>query len=180
MLGHSLTAIVLKTQVTDRMLAAIDDPSDEVVHARAQLAETQDVSRRALAEIRATVTGLRSVELSDELAAARSVLADAGVELTVSGDVASVASEHRPLLAWVVREGVTNIVRHARATACTIEFGGDDRLLVVRDDGIGAARAREGNGLTGLRQRLDAGGLALHIEAESGTTLVVSVAKDRG
>lgn len=176
-LGHSLTAVVLKTQVTDRMLAAIEDPSPEVIAARQQLAETQDVSRKALAEIRATVTGLRSAALGDELAAARSVLSDAEIDLIVHGDPTEVPPRHHPALGWTVREAVTNIVRHADASRCSIHLGGDDSLLQVRDDGVGAVGAREGNGLTGLRERLAADGLALRIEPDNGMALVVTPAE---
>ncbi len=176
-LGHSLTAIVLKTQVTDRMLAAIDDPIPEVAAARQQLAETQDVSRKALAEIRATVSGLRSTDLGDELAAARSVLSDAGVSLVVQGEPSSVPHRHHTALGWAVREAVTNIVRHAEASRCTIELGGDQGFLVVCDDGIGITDGREGNGLTGLRERLAGDQLQLRIpDGPTGTTLVVTSA----
>ncbi len=173
-LGHSLTAIVLKTQVTDRMLAAIDEPGPEVAAARQQLAETQDVSRKALAEIRATVSGLRSADLADELAAARSVLSDAGVSLVVEGVPSSVPHRHHQALGWSVREAVTNIVRHADATACTIELGPGPNLLVVRDDGVGFDGSREGNGLSGLRERLTAAELTLRIDQGDGTTLTIA------
>ncbi len=175
-LGHSLTAVVLKTQVTDRMLAAIENPPPEVIAARQQLAETQDVSRQALSEIRATVSGLRSAALGDELAAARSVLSDAEVDLIVHGDPTGVPHRHHSALGWTVREAVTNIVRHAGASRCAIELGGDQGLLTVQDDGVGAAGSREGNGLTGLRERLAADGLALRVEHDSGTTLIVTPA----
>ena len=177
-LGHSLTAIVLKTQVTDRMLAAIDDPTPEVAAARQQLAETQDVSRKALAEIRATVSGMRSADLVDELAAARSVLSDAGVSLVVTGDPSSVPHRHHQALGWTVREAVTNIVRHAGASSCTIELDAGPTLLTVSDDGAGIDGAREGNGLTGLRERLADADLALVVESggSTGTTLNVGIA----
>ena len=176
-LGHSLTAIVLKTQVTDRMLAAIEDPPPEVTAARAQLTETQDVSRKALSEIRATVSGLRSAALGDELAAARSVLADADIDLIVQGDPSAVPNRHHPALGWTVREAVTNIVRHSDASRCSIELDRADTLLTVRDDGVGAGEAREGNGLTGLRERLAAAGLELQVDGANGTVLRVTDAE---
>ncbi|MCP6756967.1 hypothetical protein NL533_35600, partial [Klebsiella pneumoniae] len=76
----------------------------------------------ALAEIRATVVELRAASLVDELAAARTVLADAGVELLVAGQAADVPERWRPLAGWVVREAVTNIVRHARASRCQVHL----------------------------------------------------------
>lgn len=178
-LGHSLTAIVLKTQVAERALASIESTSPAIETARVQLAETQDITRRALAEIRATVSGLRSSNISDELTAARNVLADAGVDLTIRGDVASVRPEHREVLGWTVREAVTNIARHANAHHCTIDFGGPGHLIRIGDDGDGRAHSSpggsisEGNGLTGLRERLGVHHLDLVITDDSGTALRV-------
>lgn len=173
-LGHSLTAVVLKAQVAERALATVENPSPELVLAREQIVETQAISRRALNEIRETVSGLRSSDLGEEVAAARSVLADAGVTLTVLGDAASVPDSHHAVLGWTVREAVTNIVRHAEAERCTIEIGGSPELLRVADDGVGrSSRNLEGNGLTGLRERLATAGLGLVIDDAEGTTLNV-------
>lgn len=175
-LGHSLTAVILKTQVVSRMIdrnGALDDKALAVV--REQVGEIDTISRRALAEIRATVGGLRSADLGDELAAARAVLADAGVALTVDGNASSVPDAKRSVLGWVVRESVTNIVRHARATSCEISLG-TGVMLTVTDDGVGLGDATEGNGLTGLRERLHEAGLSLRVEAGPagrGTTVVV-------
>lgn len=171
-LGHSLTAVVLKAQVVERALATVEEPTPELVLAREQILETQAISRRALTEIRETVSGLRSSDLGDEVAAARSVLADAGVTLTVLGDTASVSDSHHVVLGWAVREAVTNIVRHAHAERCTIEIGGSPEMLRITDDGVGRAPGNpEGNGLTGLRERLATAGLGLMIDDAEGTTL---------
>lgn len=162
-LGHSLTAVILKTQVVSRMIdrdAALD--ADGLAAVREQVGEIDVISRRALAEIRATVGGLRSADLGDELGAARAVLADAGVVLTVEGSAAAAPETFRPVLGWVVRESVTNIVRHSRATTCNIEVGGQP-ILRIADDGLGTGDADEGNGLTGLRERLADAGLALEL-----------------
>ena len=177
-LGHSLTAVILKGQVIDRMLDRFD-PDDEddqqlVASARDQLAELDTVSRRALAEIRSTVGGLRSADLGDEITAARAVLADAGVTLTVTGDAEHVPDGLRPVLGWVVRESVTNVVRHAHASHCEIALGNgnDATVLQVIDDGTGLS-GDEGNGLSGLRERVEAAGAELRVGAgRSGGTMV--------
>ena len=165
-LGHSLTAIILKTQVVDRLLSATDPTDAALGEARRQLTEMQDVSRSALAEIRSTVGGLRATTLSNELAAARAVLADAGVTLTVHGDVNAVPEGE--VLGWVVREAVTNIVRHARATTCHVHLAAAGDLLEITDDGRGRQDAAEGNGIRGVRERLASLGFALHIEDDQG------------
>lgn len=175
-LGHSLTAIILKTQVTDAILADIDDGDADgpIAEARAQLAEMHEVSRQSLSEIRTTVTGLRTGDLSEEVTAARSILSDAGVELSVHGDAGRVPDDLSGVLGWVVREAVTNVVRHADASTCTITLDDEDSLLSVADDGIGLGR-REGNGLTGLRERLAKRNLVLEVSSGNGTRLSVVV-----
>ena len=182
-LGHSLTAVILKGQVIDRMLDRLDPDADDdrqlLASARVQLAELDTVSRRALAEIRSTVGGLRSADLADEITAARAVLADAGVTLTVTGDAGRVPDGLRPVLGWVVREAVTNVVRHARAENCEIALGeeADDEqaetvVLRVTDDGVGLSGA-EGNGLSGLRERVAASGAQVRVGASAvGGTMV--------
>jgi len=167
----------LKTQVCDRLIQSLEDSAATTVvvdQTKAQLAEIESVSRRALAEIRATVGGLRTVELSDELAAARVVLADAGVALTVSGHVDQVAPQHRSTVAWVVREAVTNIIRHSRATQCTIELGRSEQaVLRVSDNGVGLGASTPGNGLIGLGERVDDAGLSMRVSSVEGTKIEV-------
>lgn len=163
-LGHSLTAVILKTQVAERQLASIDSPSPEVVEAQTQLHEIHDLSRQALAEIRDTVDGLRATTLKGELDAARLVLADANVALSVDGSEIEVPDEYHTVIGWTLREAVTNIVRHAQAATCRVEFSPGPELIRVCDDGVGRDGAVEGNGLAGLRQRLARHELELRVE----------------
>jgi two-component system sensor histidine kinase DesK len=188
-LGHSLTAVILKAELCQKLLDGIN-PDDEhdratVSTCREQLGELRAVGRRALAEIRATVGGLRTANLADEVTVARTVLADAGVELLVTGDVTDVPEQHRPVLAWVVREAVTNVVRHADAARCHIELGprqsAEPVVLRISDDGVGIGAADAsgtgvnggGNGLRGVRERIEAAGGQLRLRSDGGTTLEV-------
>lgn len=148
-LGHSLTVVSMKTELARRLVDA--DPE----RAKAELVEVEDLSRQALAEIRATVGGLRIARLADEVEAARVALAGAGIEADLPEDLTVVDPRHRITLAWVLREAVTNVVRHSRATRCAVELAAEQ--LVVTDDGRGMA-GREGNGLRGLRERVDQAG----------------------
>ncbi len=170
-LGHNVTAVILKVELCQRLLDKVDtaDASDtaHLEECRRHLTELESIGRTALAEIRSTVGGLRATNLADEVTAARSVLADAGVELLVTGDVAEIPEAMRPTLAWVVREAVTNIVRHAEATRCHIELGPgiEGTLLRLSDDGVGLEGTEEGNGLRGLRERVSASGAFLRVES---------------
>ncbi len=182
-LGHSVTAAILKVELCRRLLEEVEVDSDEsrarLDECRNQLSDLERISRGALAEIRSTVGGLRATDLADEVTAARTVLADAGVELLVTGDMAQIPQRYRPTLAWVVREAVTNVVRHAGAEQCHIELapgeGREGIMLRVTDDGVGLGAAEEGNGLRGLRERVAASGARVHVESTPGTRIEVSL-----
>jgi two-component system sensor histidine kinase DesK len=166
-LGHSLTALSVKAELAARLIDV--DPA----RAKEELESIQATARQALAEVRATVGGLRAGNLEAELAAAPRVLADAGVTTRVVGEVADTDPRHRALLAWVLRESVTNVVRHARAASVEIELG--PHGIAVTDDGTGCAGA-EGNGLRGMRERV-AGACGRHdiTSASPGTRVEVGL-----
>ncbi|WP_460809317.1 sensor histidine kinase [Nocardioides salsibiostraticola] len=153
-LGHSLTALSIKAELAARLIDV--DPA----RARTELESIQETARQALAEVRSTVGGLRAANLEDELTAAPRVLADAGIETRLVGTVADTDPRHRTLLAWVLRESVTNVVRHAGASMVSIELSPTG--LVVTDDGSGLVHP-DGNGLRGMRERVSAAGGTLHL-----------------
>jgi two-component system sensor histidine kinase DesK len=164
-LGHSLTALSIKAELASRLIEA--DPA----RAKAELESIQATARQALAEIRATVGGLRASNLEAELAAAPQVLADAGVDTQLVGGVADTDPRHRALLAWILRESVTNVVRHAAARSVVIELG--EHGMTITDDGAGL-HGREGNGLRGMRERISGAGGTLQVDdAEPGTRVQV-------
>jgi two-component system sensor histidine kinase DesK len=153
-LGHSLTALSVKAELAARLIDI--DPA----RAKEELESIQATARQALAEVRATVGGLRAGNLEAELAAAPRVLGDAGISATVVGTVADTDPRHRALMAWVLRESVTNVVRHARAHAVVIELGPNG--ITVTDDGQGCT-GDEGNGLRGMRERVRGAGGTLEV-----------------
>lgn len=166
-LGHSLTVLSVKAELAARLVDL--DPE----RAKAELASIQETARQALAEVRATVGGLRAGNLEAELAAAPRVLSDAGIATTVVGDVADTDPRHRALLAWVLRESVTNVVRHSDAAAVVIELG--PRGISVTDDGTGCDGS-EGNGLRGMRERVAGMGGTLAVgPATPGTRVEVAL-----
>lgn len=143
LLGHTLSVIVVKSEAARRLA-----PGD-LDAALAQITDIESVGRQALTEIREAVTGYREGSLPTELDRARSALTAAGVEPSVSQSGPPVAPETAALLGWVVREAVTNVVRHSAATHCTITVTGtQDRVrLTVTDDGRGADQGAVGDGL---------------------------------
>ncbi|MER7006497.1 histidine kinase [Dactylosporangium sp. NPDC000555] len=157
LLGHTLSVIVVKAEVVRRL--AERDPAT----AAAQAADIEQVGRRALVEIREAVTGYRETGLTAELTRAKGALSAAGIAADVLRTADPLPDSTDRLLAWVVREATTNVVRHSGARHCeiavTIDAGAAS--LQVTDDGDFAATAAPpppGNGLRGLTERLGAVG----------------------
>lgn len=151
LLGHSLTAITVKAGLARRL--APTDPA----HAAQEVAEVEELARQALSEVRAAVSGYRDVTLAGELARGKELLRATGVvaDLPTATDVAGLGRQE--LFGWAVREGITNVARHARATRCTVTLSATE--VEICDDGIGgAASGATGNGLAGLRERAAAAG----------------------
>ncbi len=162
LLGHSLTTITVKAGLARRL--ADRDPD----RAAEEIAEVEELTRSSLADVRAAVSGYREVTLSGELASAGEVLRAAGVSAQLPGAVDVVDGDLRPLFGWVVREGVTNIVRHARAARATVTVG--PNWVEIVDDGAAVLDARDaptssGHGLIGLRERVTAAGGTVHAGA---------------
>ncbi|MGE9783992.1 sensor histidine kinase [Janibacter sp. G368] len=145
-LGHSLTVVSLKADLAERLVDR--DPE----RAKAEIAAIRSLTRQSLAEIRATVSGLRVTRLSDERDAAIAALGDAGIEVSMPDDIDIVDPAHRITIAWVLREATTNVLRHSGAQHADVSWG--PTWLEVTDDGRGLRGRREGHGLTGLRERL--------------------------
>jgi two-component system sensor histidine kinase DesK len=152
-LGHSLTVITVKAELAQRLLDV--DPG----RARAELADLERLSRDALSDVRRAVEGYRDLTLPGELTRARTALAAAGIDAHLPHAIDEVPSELRDLFAWTVREGVTNVLRHSRASSCTIDI--DARHVEVRDDGRGTGDSQPGSGITGLTERAEAVGAAV-------------------
>jgi two-component system sensor histidine kinase DesK len=157
LLGHSLSLIVLKSELARRL--AERDPA-KVAQVAQEVGDIESVARQALADVRAAVSGYRQRTLTDELDSARAVLGTAGVDVVVRPASRPLPDQLDGLFGWAVREAVTNVVRHARATRCEITVTCDGRRagLEVRDNGQGAAAYVQGNGLAGLTERIEAAG----------------------
>ena len=152
-LGHSLTVLTLKAEVARRLIER--DPAA----ASSELDEVIALARGALADVRSTVTRLRSPDLTSQMEATRTALSAAQISVDVTGSAQDIPERQRAVLAWALREATTNIVRHAHATHVTVHLA--PGLLRVSDDGIGLAGDKPGNGLEGLRSRIEQEGGSL-------------------
>jgi two-component system sensor histidine kinase DesK len=176
-LGHTLSVVVLKAELAGRLIQR-DELSD---HSRAatEIADVERIARTALAEVREAITGYRSRGLGAEIEAARLTLEAAGVTLTLDAAATSAANLTAPeeiALSLALREAITNIVRHACATTCSLRFLTEDkyRRLVIEDNGQHPI-AREGNGLRGMRERIESLGGRLFLEHGNGTRLLIEL-----
>ena len=145
-LGHSLTVIAVKTELARRLLDL------DVERARSELDDLETLARESLADVRRAVQGYREITLPGEIARARAALTAAGIEHELPNSADDVAAPHRELFAWVIREGVTNVIKHSRAASCRVHMS----AMVVRvvDDGKGTPSLdAAGHGLTGIRER---------------------------
>jgi len=160
-LGHSLTVIAIKAELAGRMLE--EAPANPAgARAAAEITAVQDLARGALADIRATVAGYRGVNVLAELAVARYALESAGIDAELPGTADLVPSRHRELFGWILREGVTNVLRHSGAAHCRV--GLTASTVVVEDDGVGpVSGAAFGTGLAGIRERVGTAGGTLSI-----------------
>jgi two-component system, NarL family, sensor histidine kinase DesK len=150
LLGHSLSVITLKSELAARLLER--DPA----RAADELEEIQAVSREALAEVREAVKGYRGLALAESLTRARSALTAAGIDCELAGAQPALPADVDAVLAWAVREGTTNVIRHSQASHCEIRIRADREIaaLEIDDDGRAAAPAGTGgSGLDGLRER---------------------------
>ena len=169
-LGHTLSVIILKSELAARVIDG--DPR----LAKTQIEDVERISREALREVREAIVGYRHGDLQSELERARSTLETAGLQVEQHCETFEIPSAHERVIALVLREAVTNIVRHARAKRCTITLrrGGGSYVMEVSDDGAGAV-LEPGMGMHGIRERITALGGTASWRSEQGTHLMIEV-----
>ena len=170
-LGHTLSVITLKSELAGKLIDR--DPQ----RAGKEIREVEEISRQALADVRDAIRGYRSKGLAAELVQAKATLETAGISVQCdAATTVQLPAMQESVLSLAVREGVTNVVRHARATNCRLhleQHNGSCRLEIA-DDGQGFA-TMEGNGLRGMRERVEMLGGSLERTNQSGTTLVITL-----
>jgi two-component system sensor histidine kinase DesK len=170
-LGHTLSVITLKSELAGKLIDR--DPQ----RAGKEIREVEQISRQALSDVRDAIRGYRSRGLAAELAQAKTTLETAG--LTVQCDAATTVklpAVQESVLSLAVREAVTNVVRHAQARTCRMRLEQENGScrLEIHDDGCGSSNG-EGNGLRGMRERVEMLGGTLNRSTDSGTTLTITL-----
>jgi two-component system sensor histidine kinase DesK len=172
LLGHTLSVVALKSELARKLI------DRDIDAARAEISEVERVARDSLAQVRNAVSGIRSTALSSELLAATALLEAQGVKVKCETEHVKLPHERETALALSLREAATNIRRHSGARGVTIRLRKEARDVVIEvaDDGRGG-RIVPGNGLNGMRERLDSvgGSLTFGPNGEHGTLLRASV-----
>jgi two-component system, NarL family, sensor histidine kinase DesK len=169
-LGHTLSVIILKSELAGKLMDR--DPQ----RAGDEIREVEQISRQALSEVRDAIRGYRSQGLAAELARAKSTLETAGVSVKCETAKLVLPALQESVLSMAVREAVTNVVRHAQARACSLRLqqqNGSCRLD-IEDDGRGSSQS-EGNGLRGMRERVEMLGGTLTRDCNAGTRLTITL-----
>lgn len=174
-LGHTLSVIVLKSELASKLVDR--DPE----RARTEMSDVERIAREALGEVRHAIRGYRAGSLVEEFARARATLETAGIkaecELPPAGIVpGELSAPEETVLALILREAVTNVVRHSSARVCRLRLANvaGQYRLDIEDDGVGAIR-QEGNGLRGMRERVEALSGSMQVLSSRGTQLSVSI-----
>jgi two-component system sensor histidine kinase DesK len=173
-LGHTLSVIVLKSELAGRLFSRNPE------RAAAEIADVEHIARKALSEVREAIRGYRAEGFAAEIGRAHSVLDAAGVTLVCEDIPLTLSPTEESVLSLVLREAVTNIVRHAQASHCILRFQEKDGQteLIVEDNGRGGVR-EDGNGVRGMRERIEALGghfaVGANSETSHGTRLTIQL-----
>ncbi|WP_449329112.1 sensor histidine kinase [Savagea faecisuis] len=173
-LGQKLSLIGLKSDLAYRLV------TKDAQKAQMEIKDIRETARIALKEVRELVAGMRAITLNEELPRIRQILTAAEMECVIEGDtvIKKLPAIVENVLSMCLKEAVNNVVKHSKATKCTITFIQEPNELVaiVEDDGIGLPSSiNRGTGLKGMRERLNFINGTLHIAAEEGTQLTITV-----
>lgn len=169
-LGHTLSVVVLKSELAGKLIVG------DAQRARREISEVEQIARKALSEVREAIRGYRAEGIAAEIVRARRALDTAGVRLEWEPQSVRLQPAQESVISLALREAVTNILRHSGATSCRLKLAADElgAHLSVEDDGRGGID-REGNGLRGMRERVEALGGRVGIDSGRGTRLTVDI-----
>ena len=171
-LGQSLAMIVLKGELVARNLPAGTDAS-----IKQEVYDVVGVARKSLNDVREAVTGYRTPTLPGEISSARAALRSAGIAFVVTDQLGTVPPEKDAVLAWCLREAVTNVVKHSGAARCDLRLSRENGqvLMSVTDDGRGSSTLNGGSGIAGMRERVELAGGTVNIHSNGGLQVLVTV-----
>ena len=165
-LGHTLSSIILKADLAHKLLAHQQPDA-----ARQQLTELSQIARDALSQVRQSVSGYKHQGLSAEVTKLLSRLRDAGFQAVFTGEIPQLDPRRETALILALTELVTNVIRHSKGDSCRLSFvqQGHEVTICLSDNGQ-RSEIKEGNGISGLRERLAAIGATLALQQHDGVT----------
>lgn len=165
-LGHTLSSIILKADLAEKLLAR-----QQTGAAQQQLTELSQIARDALSQVRQSVSGYKHQGLSTEVARLLNRLRDAGFQAMLTGDIPQLDARRETALILALTELVTNVIRHSKGDSCSLSFvQRDQEFIICLNDNGQSSEIKEGNGITGLRERLAAIGASLALQQQDGVT----------
>ncbi|MBB6690086.1 sensor histidine kinase [Cohnella xylanilytica] len=175
-LGQKLSLIGLKSELAGKLIHT------NAKQAAIEIHDIHQTARTALKEVREMVMQMRGTKLEDELYRVKQILMAAQIEFTLTGDprLASTSLLGENVISMCIKEAVTNVVKHSRATSCSIAIEPDahEVVVTVRDNGIGVVDSigcSRGNGIRGMKERLEFVNGTLDLVSDQGTTVVIKV-----
>ncbi|PEI80054.1 sensor histidine kinase [Bacillus wiedmannii] len=152
-LGHTLSLITLKSQLVEKLI--VKNPE----RASAEAKEITQTSRTALKQLRELISDMRMITVEEELEQIKAILQAATIELEIKQETSasSLSPIEQNILGLCLREAVTNVVKHSKATRCTVSVleSQGELILTVEDNGIGLAdQNHDGNGIRGMKERI--------------------------
>lgn len=152
-LGHTLSLITLKSQLVEKLI--VKNPERASVEAK----EITQTSRTALKQLRELISDMRMITVEEELEQIKAILQAATIELEIKQETStsSLSPIEQNILGMCLREAVTNVVKHSKATRCTVSVleSQGELILTVEDNGIGLAdQNHDGNGIRGMKERI--------------------------
>ncbi len=173
-LGQHLTTSIMQAE-----LLSMDLEADALDEARPRAAMLLSTSRETLQLMREMVVEVREPDLRSEVVVAERALKSSGISCTATIDTNQLSAAADRALGWVVREGVTNVLRHSGASSChiTVVTGQGAGTLRIEDNGQGLGDGAGGMGLVHMRERLEAvgGSISLMADPDGGCTLLATV-----
>lgn len=174
-LGQKLSLIGLKSELARKLIDK--DPEQS----KGELADVQQTARTALKELRTLVSQMRGIRIKEEMKNVQQLLEAANIEVTHSDmKISNLSIFLENILSLCIKEAVNNVVKHSQASRCTIQFEQDENeiKIIVQDNGKGIPEEEEikkGNGLLGMKERLEFVNGSLDICNQAGTTIIMRV-----
>ncbi|GEM46496.1 sensor histidine kinase [Deinococcus cellulosilyticus] len=170
LLGHTLSVIVLKSDLASKLMER------NAERAKQELQEVEKISREALTEVRLAVQGYKGTDLKSELGRIKIALDAAGIQLEHLEEAVELSPEQQGTLQLVLREAITNIIRHAKAKTCWVSLQNVHAgvLLIIQDDGVGIQNP-QGNGMKGMRERTEALGGKFSVKSHPGQGTTIEI-----